>query len=96
MRQPTDDEVENNTTVEFNGVKHTAIWYPQMGGYRGKCWVSKHEESGCFDVHVFHDGDYPFDDESERDPITTHYCDADQLIEFAERVKAAPASGVKR
>jgi hypothetical protein len=61
-----------------------AVWHPQWGGYSGKCVVrfdtitgACDGTTGCFDVSVWHDGRFPYDEGS---PQEYHYCDAGQLI----------------
>ena len=86
-RPPTHEEIEKNSVVDGC----MAAWYPQMGGYVARCWVS----FGCsdagpgglptsipgFDVDVWHDGDFPFDD---REPAHLHHCSAGQFIKFGQ------------
>ena len=62
-----------------------AAWYPQMGGYVGKCWLSLRGPDDCFVAYVFHDGEFPFDD--GRAPRALHHCDARQFIAFGELVE---------
>ncbi len=75
---------------------YVAAWYPQMGGYCGKCWIALHTcasrpghsfDDG-FDVHVFHDGDFPFRDVEGggRPPICLHHCSPQQFAKFGELV----------
>ena len=93
-RPPTYDEIENNTYVkEFDAY---AMWYPQMGGYAGKCWIQFDDNGaeegafsntamlfgGCFETYVYHDGDFP----TEYKPIITHHCSWEQFIKFGEQV----------
>jgi hypothetical protein len=69
-----------------------------MGGYCGRCVVvmpKNSEHSHCFDVLVWHDGDFPFKGKS---PIEMHHCEAQQFIDFGtlinnfERTKAQNAN----
>lgn len=58
-----------------------------MGGHVGRCVVTY---SGCFDVYVWHDGEFPFGGRAGRDarsPIKLHHCDPDQFIEFGRFLK---------
>ena len=90
MREPTGDECNSNMVVTFNEVDCHACWYPQMGGYVGKCWVVP-QNSGCFRVYVWHDGNFPFTDEDDdRTVATIHHCNADQFIDFGNFVKTLP------
>jgi hypothetical protein len=102
VRQPTPEECEAGTTYEHAGRRGFATWYPQMGGYVGRCVVLfgasttvDGKDGGCFDVFVWHDGEFPFGD---RDPIDLHHCMAEQFIEFgrvvlAKQIGAAVARG---
>lgn len=77
------------------GFRRFAIWYPQMGGYVGRCVVQfdTRDDNTCFDAFVWHDGEFPFHD---LNPAIVHHCDADQFVEFGEAVKRmqqAPAKG---
>ena len=82
MRMPTSDECESNATRPIDGRVMTAAWYPQMGGYVGKCWIDP-QSSGCFDVYVYHDGEFPFT-EADGEPKVVHHCMAEQFIEFGK------------
>jgi len=71
-----------------------AMWYPQMGGYCGKCivifdkkWVKKVDYGigGCIDVYIWHDGDFPFHE--GENPVELHHCDPQQFIDFGRDVK---------
>lgn len=71
---PTNDQLREHFVGQLdNGLPYMAIWYPQMGGYGGKCWIvpgcwsgphskdGKHAGPPGFDAYVFHDGAFPFD-----------------------------------
>ena len=64
-----------------------AIWYPQMGGYVSKAWVERldDKDGGCFDVYVYHDGDFPF--HGDEKPARLHHCMAEQFITFGKKVE---------
>ncbi len=88
--EPTSEQCESHAEIKWtddNGetVTGVACWYPQMGGYGGKCVIQPHD-GGCFDAYVWHDGEFPFngEDEPERKPIMLHHCDASQFIEFGK------------
>lgn len=88
LQSPTSEQCSNLEKVFEN--EHSvgyAVWYPQMGGYVGKAIVtfSKSENGigGCFDALVWHDGDFPFDDQY---PKELHHCDPDQFIDFGKAV----------
>ncbi len=77
MREPTAQECTDHAQVG-EGV---AAWYPQMGGYTGKAVVVPvGDGSGCCDVHVWHDGGFPFGDGEK--PVSLHHCNGRQFIEF--------------
>jgi hypothetical protein len=85
VREPTGEECSANAYMA--DIDSYACWYPQQGGYVGKC-VIKFRGQGpgaCFDAYVWHDGEFPMHDGEE--PIRTHHCDADQFIEFGQTVK---------
>lgn len=87
MRAPTAKECSAHATLEdvdeYGKARIlTACWYPQMGGYGGKCLIYANG-SGCFDVYVWHDGEFPFT-EVGRAPTHLHHCDAQQFIDFGK------------
>ena len=84
---------------DFNGSPAFACWYPQMGGYVGKAVVvmqtpppikvgSPEDESSdyCFDAYVWHDGEFPFSETDDRNPVRIHHCMPSQFIDFGEFV----------
>lgn len=91
-RAPTNEEIAANARVEFGDHQFVAAWYPQMGGYVGKCWIQLHScgdgqetHDDGFDVFVYHDGEFPFDE--TRSPARLHHCSAEQFIEFGQLVQ---------
>lgn len=84
-----DKVFDDGTTVGY------AIWYPQMGGYVGHAVVlierplSKYPvgfgPGSCFDVLVWHDGDFPFR-EGLQNPCELHHSHPDQFIEFGKKL----------
>ena len=85
---PTCDECSSNAPVLVNGATGFAIWYPQMGGYGG---VAVLIPSGtCFDVLVWHDGEFPF---SDAHPREIHHCKAEQFIQFGETAQRLVSLG---
>lgn len=96
-RQPTGDECTSHSHVaEFDAY---AVWYPQQGGYVGKCWIQFDdndtmtvngepvgEPGGCFTAHVYHDGEFPMHDDNAV-PISTHHCMWEQFVQFGEAVR---------
>lgn len=92
MREPTGQECSDDAPYEHDGRRGIATWYPQMGGYVGKC-VVLFDAGGCFDVFVWHDGEWPFG--ADRAPIELHHCDPEQFVTFGETVKAAAKDAAK-
>jgi hypothetical protein len=100
-REPTNEECIAHAVIDFDGHKWMAIWYPQMGGYGAKAWVSIATWSGdnppCFDVLVWHDGEFAFggedpdldDGTEQRRPTRLHHCNAEQFIRFGEAIRTA-------
>lgn len=86
-REPAGDECTAGAPYEHEGRRGFATWYPQMGGYTGKC-VVLFDAGGCFDVFVWHDGEFPF---GGRSPVEIHHCDPEQFIQFGEIVRAKGA-----
>jgi hypothetical protein len=98
--EPTPEECSANALVfEDERTRGYAMWYPQMGGYVGRCivfldkkWVEYpggSRSGGCFDVLVWHDGEFPFNEEGEgekQNPARLHHCDPEQFIRFGEKV----------
>lgn len=96
MREPTSEECSANAPYECNGRKGFAAWYPQMGGYVGRCVVltdcrgiitPEGAPGDCFDVLVWHDGEFPFAEDDTRDPARLHHCDPAQFIAFGALVR---------
>ena len=101
-RLPTGDECNNHSPIEYGGRVAFACWYPQMGGYGGKCVVvscanqndGESPAEACFDIYVWHDGEFPFAPDSDiehlgyaREPTQLHHCSAEQFIRFGETVR---------
>lgn len=88
IAEPTSDECNAHAKLTrlIDGVSTTcfAAWYPQMGGYSGKCLIAPlaGEENVCFEVFVWHDGEFPFQGEGEFQPRRLHHCLAGQFITF--------------
>lgn len=93
MREPTAEECNKNTEIEPNKF---AAWYPQMGGYGSFCIVHdlRSDAPGCFDVYIWHDGEFPFssadieEDENGKKVAVLHHCDPEQFIIFGNIVKS--------
>ena len=100
--EPTNEQCSSNSVVCEDDTKiGYAIWYPQMGGYVGRAVVVLDKEwsdngssrsGGCFDVLVWHDGDFPFSN-GLTPPIELHHCDPEQFIEFGRAVARLNAAG---
>ena len=95
IQQPTAEQCSTHEKVwEDEYQVGYAIWYPQMGGYVGKAialfdkgWCdlpSGARIGGCFDVLVWHDGEFPFD---EGEPRHIHHCDPEQFIDFGKKIE---------
>jgi hypothetical protein len=89
-REPTADECSAGAVVQLTDtLRGYACWYPQMGGYVGKAVAVVPDDSGCIDVYVWHDGQFPFSGEDEgrgrpTSPVELHHCDPDQFIRFGQ------------
>jgi hypothetical protein len=84
--EPTFDQCRYGYSFVWDGIPCLAIVYPQMGGYVGKavaCMTGP--QSPCWDVYVWHDGEFPFEG---RMPVMLHHCEADQFILFANKLNA--------
>ena len=93
--EPTSDQCNAHARLpDFDGLPAYACWYPQMGGYCGKCVVVVETTTGhgCFAVFVWHDGQWPFGD--EQSPAYLHHCSPDQFEDFGYRVRHFQASHV--
>ncbi len=90
---PTGEQCEADARLpDYHGRRAYACWYPQMGGYCGKCVVLISEDaevagSTCFDAYVWHDGEFPFH-ENDDIPVRLHHCEPSQFIEFGKLVQA--------
>ena len=105
IREPTGEECENRSVLFDDGrSRAVAMWYPQMGGYCGKCVVVFQSgdnppdgdgELPCFEAFVWHDGEFPFGEDDGRGPVRVlHHCDPAQFVHFgAEVMKAMTAAG---
>ncbi len=89
MREPTIEEIDAGARIQWDdeaGRHHTgfACWYPQMGGYVGKCIVQPDPSSGCFEAYIWHDGEFPFSG-ADGSPARIHHCCAEQFISFGQQ-----------
>lgn len=81
-REPTPEECSSRAKIG----EGWACWYPQMGGYVGKCVVVP-SDGTCFDAWVWHDGEFPFSaNTSDCGPTRLHHCDPEQFVRFGELV----------
>lgn len=89
--EPTSDQCSNGEILTHDGHRYLATWYPQMGGYGAHCLVelgtNETNTDRCFDVLVWHDGEFPFSDGEP--PNRLHHCSAGQFIRFGETVAKA-------
>ena len=95
VKQPTAEQCEANARMEdVDGCLAYACWYPQMGGYVGKCVVvvTPGVEDSCFEAYVWHRGDFPFN-EDDGIPAHIHHCMPSQFIEFGEWVQKLQEGG---
>ena len=100
IRRPTPDECNANAVVYgTDDAIGYALWHPQVGGYCGRAvaimskrWW-RHPDGAacgaCFDLAVWHDGDFPRD--SVEPVATLHFCGADQFVRFGQEVAALQA-----
>lgn len=97
VKEPTAEQCSANEKVcENERTVGYAIWYPQMGGYVGKAVALLDKQwwehpngcrmGGCFDVLVWHDGEFPFDREGGTQPYRLHHCKPEQFIDFGTRI----------
>lgn len=93
-KEPTAEQCSAGVRVEdFNDLPAYACWYPQMGGYVGKCVVVIAPDDAdcadrCFDAFVWHNGAFPFSDDYDQQasPVLIHHCMPSQFTNFAEFV----------
>lgn len=105
IKEPTSKECSENALVFVSENKSAyAMWYPQMGGYSARCvvildgkWTDTPQGmrvGGCFDVLVWHDGEFPFDgEEPGLNPAMLHHCDPEQFIRFGQIVQRLNENG---
>lgn len=96
-QEPTPDQCSQGSRVaDVDGMPAYACWYPQMGGYVGKCVVviTPDDNQGsyetpatdrCFEAYVWHDGSFPFKDKDGQ-PVRLHHCMPSQFQNFSEFV----------
>ncbi len=92
--EPTSEQCTNRAEVPGpnDAWQAFATWYPQMGGYVGKAVVcfgrQPARDDECFEVWVWHDGEFPFGSAEGRRPALLHHCDPGQFVRFGEFVAA--------
>lgn len=98
-REPTSDECSARAVVQLTDeIRGHACWYPSMGGYVGKAVATIRDGDGCVDLYVWHDGDFPFGDDSPdvwgepRGPVELHHCEPDQFEAFGRWLGALASS----
>lgn len=95
--EPSGEACESGHVFEWEGRQCKALWYPQMGGYVGRAVAVRCgpiEGHSCFDVYVWHDGDFPFGEGDDDDrPRLIHHCEARQFIEFGRQLQRFEDSG---
>jgi hypothetical protein len=101
--RPLPEDCSQNAPVTWPSGHGFAAWYPQMGGYVGRCvvdlsrrgttmysqdGVSVERPGRCFDVYLWHDGEFPFPNPGHTDetPVRLHFCDPLQFVEFGNLV----------
>lgn len=88
MEQPTSEQctcAHIGTTPD--GRSTIAAWFPSIGGYAAPSLIVIGE--CCFDVYVWHNGDFPFAADSlgnEEIPRRLHISDGDDFIRFGKRL----------
>ena len=101
VKEPSLEDCNRNSKV-FDSEDQVgfACWYPQMGGYSAKAvafftkpwggYEDESEYSGCVDVFIWHDGEFPFTGEdsqsSVRAPVALHHCDIRDFVVFGEKL----------
>lgn len=88
--EPTSTQCSDHTELTWSGdgtERHgTACWYISMGGFGAKA-VAEVDQDRCLNVHVWHDGQFPFTDDDEinpRSPLMLHHCDGNEFVRFGE------------
>ncbi len=90
--EPSSEECHKGERLsDFQNRPAFAGWYPQMGGYVGRCVIvlESEEPDGCFDVYVWHDGCFPFHGEGPHGgkPSQLHHCMPSQFVGLGQIVQ---------
>lgn len=105
ISEPTAEQCTANEKVfgDQNTIGY-GIWYPQMRGRQVQAYIGKAVaiidkatdtddcSDDCFDVLVWHDGEFPFGD-GDKEPVRLHHCSAAQFIQFGQEIQAMQAKG---
>ncbi len=100
MKAPTSEECSANAEVtdqqllgaDAKGARVFALWAPQLEGYTAKALVELGDSSECFELFVFHDGEFPND---HAVPMHLHGCSVEQVVRFADTMKEIAARAAK-
>lgn len=91
LERPTPEQCSVRAKVGENETfAYYAIWYPQMGGYRGAAVAEIYKDPSqgeCFDVRVWHDGEFPLHGDPHDDTVILHHCEPGQFIVFGKQVR---------
>ena len=86
--EPTADDCTQMADLPLpDGRTGTALWWPQMGGYAGKCVAAV--DDGCVDLWVWHDGRFPFSGSGDpwgQPPVEMHVDDPEDFVRFGNQL----------
>jgi hypothetical protein len=95
-REPSPQECDGRSAI---GDGWHALWFPNIGGYVGRA-AAKFDEDGCCDVFVWHDGQFPFSSDGDRDwdgraksPALLHISDIDDFKHFVLNLEEIESAG---
>ena len=88
--EPTADDCTQMADLPLpDGRTATALWWPQMGGYVGRCLAAL-DDDGCIDLWVWHDGEFPFPGLHDRlwgrQPVELHVDDPEDFVRFGNQL----------
>lgn len=84
--EPTGEQCSRREVLweDEDEIAWASFSYPQMGGYGCRSIVVAGKiEDGCFDIYIWHDGEFPF---GGKPPVELHHCSAEQFIQFGREV----------